>query len=50
MVRSEGWADSVMIDKANFPYGKAVITVNGVDHSQHKRGYNLVAVDFKTGM
>lgn len=49
MVRSEGWADSVMIDKANFPYGKAVITVNGVDHSQHKRGYNLVAVDFKTG-
>jgi len=27
----------------------SAISVNGVDYSQHKRGYNLVVIDIKTG-
>ena len=45
-VRSEGCDDP---GKAPGTCGIAYIKVNGVDHSLHRRGHNVVIVDAKTG-
>ena len=45
-VRSEGCEDP---GKAPGTCGIAYIKVNGVDHSLHSRGHNVVIVDAKTG-
>lgn len=45
-VRSEGCEDP---GKAPGTCGIAYIKVNGVDHSPHRRGHNVVIVDAKTG-
>ena len=45
-VRSEGCEDP---GKAPGTCGIAYIKVNGVDHSLHRRGHNVVIVDAKTG-
>ena len=45
-VRSEGCDDP---GKAPGTCGIAYIKVNGVDHSLHRRGHNVVTVDAKTG-
>ena len=44
-VRSEGCDDPGNVVKC----GRAYIYVNGVDHSLHRRGHNIVVVDAKTG-